>query len=187
MWKWQKTQTRNHLSGNVCKNPCHLNHHTSKKKEKKKIISSWMTQIYFLSIGIISGYTYSSVEAWLSTAFPFTKCDKREKAHSRYYRAVLHEIGSLCKANNVKWGKHQENLTSRLSKHKGVGTVNDFRISGTANTTPPPTCSPIPLTHTHKHVLITQSMQEILAILGVFVRGRSRNSEQMIGDRGPGM
>lgn len=147
MWKWQKTQTRNHLSGNVAKT-----HATSiiTHQKKKKIISSWMIQIYFLSIGIISGYTYSSVEAWLSIAFPFTKCDKREKAHSRYYCAVLREIGSLCKANNVKWGKHQENLTSRLSKHKGVGTVNDFRISGTANTTPSPHLLPLP-THTHIH------------------------------------
>lgn len=70
---------------------------------------------------------------------------KNKKSHSRYYYAVLCEIGSLCKANNVKWGNHQENLTSRLSKHKGVGAVNYVRICGTANTHTPTHIN----THTH--------------------------------------
>lgn len=31
------------------------------------------------------------------------------KSHSRYFHAVLYETGSLCKANNVKWGgEHRE-------------------------------------------------------------------------------
>ena len=60
----------------------------------------------FLSIGIISQYKYSSVEAWQGFLSP--NVIKGKKSHSRYYHAVLREIGSLCKANNVKWGKHRE-------------------------------------------------------------------------------
>lgn len=63
------------------------------------------------------------------------------KSHSRYFHAVLYETGSLCKANNVKWGGDTvRNLTSRQSKHKGVDAVNDFSFSGTAHTE-----------HTHTH------------------------------------
>lgn len=55
----------------------------------------------------------------------------------------------------------EKHLTLRLSKHKGVGTVNYFRYSGTTNTHP--------RKETHTHYTAVTSMQEILAILVRFL------------------
>ena len=82
----------------------------------------------------------------------------KQNAHSRYYH-VLHEIGRLCKANNVKWGKQRKKTSPPdWVSTKGVGTVTDCWICGTANTP----------RHALTLITLTVSMQELWAFFGAF-------------------
>lgn len=47
---------------------------------KKLYSHKWRHKNACLSIDIISGYKYLSVEAWLLTGFSFNKCDKAKKS-----------------------------------------------------------------------------------------------------------